>query len=155
MLRSVYAPTGAELFACADLVGSALAALAEALDRAAEVAPTVTLTAARTLAADQLAATGAVTPLSLERFAALWARFDRFAERGFGVKLVADVDAGVVRAFLRARTSAEARPSPVKDGRSSAASYPRPPPRDPGGQWQAVVPESVNVVPAIGTNCHV
>jgi len=68
--------------------------------------------AARTLVAEHLTATGTVSPLSLERFITLWARFDRYADRGFGARLVADVDIGMVRDFVSAPTSA-GRPSPA------------------------------------------
>lgn len=105
-------PTRAEgLFSPSDLFGPALFAVADALSRAADIAPVVTLMAARTLVAEHLTATGALAPLSLERFIALWARFDRYADRGFGAKRVADVDIGMVRDFVSAPTSAGARPS--------------------------------------------
>jgi integrase/recombinase XerC len=87
--------------------------VADALSAAADAAPTVTLTAARTVAAEHLAATGAVTPLSLERFVALWSRFDGFALKSHGATLVADVDVTVVTAFVQARTSRGHRPSPA------------------------------------------
>ena len=95
----------------ADSLGDAMAALRMALDNAAVRSTRLTLAEARTMVAEHLTATGAVTALSLERFTGLWARFQRFVERIQGVVLVADVDASVVRAFLDARTSAGGLPS--------------------------------------------
>jgi len=88
-----------------------MAALTGALAGAAAVSSQVTLGGARTLAAEHLTATGALTTLSLERFSGLWGRFQRFAERVCGVVLVAEVDEPVVRDFLGARTSTGGLPS--------------------------------------------
>jgi site-specific recombinase XerD len=88
-----------------------MVALVDALTNAATVADRVSITEARALAADHLAATGAVTELSLERFTGLWARFDRFAGRVCGVGLVQEVDHDIVAAFLRARTTTGSLPA--------------------------------------------
>lgn len=95
----------------ADPVDTALAALTQALADAAAASSGVTLGEARAVVAEHLTATGAVTPLSLDRFSGLWARFQRYAERIHGIVLVAEVDGAVVREFLDTRTSTGGLPS--------------------------------------------
>jgi hypothetical protein len=90
-----------------------LASLVGALADVQLTSSSITLREGRLFVAEHLAVTGALTPLSLQRFTAMWANFDRFAVRAFAVRRVVEVTPAVTEAFVLSRTTRGALPSPA------------------------------------------
>lgn len=82
----------------------------------ADAAREVTLLEAREYAIERVVAEGTLKPLSVARMLPYWARFELYAERRDGIRLVSEVTQDCVRSFIEARSARGQRP-----GKSSMA----------------------------------